>query len=460
MGWDMTPDTPPPPPEIEAPDLEALSDPDAWRERIVSLWQWLEGEAFSIEFGVQAAAIIAALLIGFALRRPVAAFVARVFSLGALEKYKTRAIRFFVPVIGPALAWLLLSAILLTLQQTGSEFFWVRLGANLMGAWAIIRLLTTFIGEPFWSRTAAVIGWTLAALNILGWLVPISGFMDSMAIGFGGGRVSVLSAIRAAVLLIILYWLASRAAKLLGARIDTLPSLTPSARLLIGKSVQFLLLATAVTLAISSLGIPLGALAIFSGAVGLGIGFGLQKIFSNLVSGVILLLDQSIKPGDVLTVDETYGRVNSLGMRFASVITRDGMEHLIPNEEFITSKVVNWSFSDHAVRIKKAVGVDYSTDVPKAMELVVEAAQTVPRVLPSPATKCLLRGFGDNSIDLEVRFWIADPGNGVNNVASEVLVAIWTAFKENGVEFPFPQRDIHFKGGSPIDVRVVKDDAD
>ena len=419
MGWDMTPDTPPPPPEIEAPDLEALSDPDAWRERIVSLWQWLEGEAFSIEFGVQAAAIIAALLIGFALRRPVAAFVARVFSLGALEKYKTRAIRFFVPVIGPALAWLLLSAILLTLQQTGNESFWVRLGANLMGAWAIIRLLTTFIGEPFWSRTAAVIGWTLAALNILGWLVPISGFMDSMAIGFGGGRVSVLSAIRAAVLL-----------------------------------------ATAVTLAISSLGIPLGALAIFSGAVGLGIGFGLQKIFSNLVSGVILLLDQSIKPGDVLTVDETYGRVNSLGMRFASVITRDGMEHLIPNEEFITSKVVNWSFSDHAVRIKKAVGVDYSTDVPKAMELVVEAAQTVPRVLPSPATKCLLRGFGDNSIDLEVRFWIADPGNGVNNVASEVLVAIWTAFKENGVEFPFPQRDIHFKGGSPIDVRVVKDDAD
>ena len=236
MGWDMTPDTPPPPPEIEAPDLEALSDPDAWRERIVSLWQWLEGEAFSIEFGVQAAAIIAALLIGFALRRPVAAFVARVFSLGALEKYKTRAIRFFVPVIGPALAWLLLSAILLTLQQTGNESFWVRLGANLMGAWAIIRLLTTFIGEPFWSRTAAVIGWTLAALNILGWLVPISGFMDSMAIGFGGGRVSVLSAIRAAVLLIILYWLASRAAKLLGARIDTLPSLTPSARLLIGKS--------------------------------------------------------------------------------------------------------------------------------------------------------------------------------------------------------------------------------
>lgn len=451
----MTPQ--PAPPEFEAPDLETLSDPQAWRERVDTAWSWLQSEAFSVAFGIQAGAVLIAVIIGFALRRPASAFVARVFSLPAIEKFKARAIRFVAPVIGPAVAWALLSGVLFTLQQLEMEYFWVRLGANLLGAWAVIRLLTSFIGEPFWQKTAAAIGWTLAALNIIGWLGPIADFLDSMAIGFGGGRVSILTGIRAAILLIVLYWLASRLAKLLGSRIDTLPSLTPSARLLIGKTVQFILLATAVTLAISSLGIPLGALAIFSGAVGLGIGFGLQKIFSNLVSGVILLLDRSIKPGDVITVDDTYGRVASLGMRFASVITRDGMEHLIPNEEFITSKVINWSFSDHAVRIKKSIGVDYSTDVPKAMDLVVEAANTVPRVLPSPATKCLLRGFGDNSIDLEVRFWIADPGNGVNNVASEVLVAIWKSFQENGVQFPFPQRDIHFKGGSPVEVRVVRD---
>lgn len=446
-----------PPADVVTPDLEELADASFWQERLGEFWAWFQSAIVSVDFGVQIVALVIAAFLAFSLRKPVARLLERIFSFGILKKIRGDAVRFLTPVLGPALAWVFLSAVLFTLQQLEMDFFWVRLGANLVGAWAIIRSISGFISEPFWSRTIAITGWAIAAMNILGWLEPTTHFLSSLGMSVGGGRVSVMSAIQALVLLIVLYWLASRAAAILSARINKLPSLNPSARLLIGKSVQVTLLASAVLLALSSLGIPLGALAIFSGAVGLGIGFGLQKIFSNLVSGVILLLDRSIKPGDVITLEETYGRVNSLGMRFASVITRDGMEHLIPNEEFITTKVINWSFSDHAVRIKRPIGVDYSTDVPRAIELAVEACGTVPRVLSSPAPKCLLRGFGDNSIDLEIRFWIADPGQGVNNVSSEVLLAIWKAFEENKVAFPFPQRDIHFKGGTPIDVRIAKD---
>lgn len=442
---------------IETPDLEQLADPEIWRGRLETLWEWLRSEMVSVEFGVQAGAIVIGIFLAFAVRKPVANLLQRLFSLGFLQRIRADAVRFLTPVLGPALSWVFLSAVLFSLQQFDMEFFWVRLAANLVGAWAVIRAITGFIAEPFWSRTAAIMSWAIAAMNILGWLDPTTGFLDSLGVSVGGGRVSVMSAIQALVLLVVLYWVASRIAAVLSARINKLPSLNPSARLLIGKSVQVTLLATAILLALSSLGIPLGALAIFSGAVGLGIGFGLQKIFSNLVSGVILLLDRSIKPGDVITLEDTYGRVNSLGMRFASVITRDGMEHLIPNEEFITTKVINWSFSDHAVRIKRMIGVDYTTDVPTAMEFAIEASKTVPRVLNSPAPKCLLRGFGDNSIDLEIRFWIADPGQGVNNVSSEVLLAIWKAFTANGVNFPFPQRDIHFRGGEPVSVRIRKD---
>ena len=447
--------TTPPDPIIEAPDLEALGDIDAWKSRAIDAWDWLKTQALSADFAFQVGAIVIASILAFALRKQIAKVLDRIFDIQLLQRFKSNAVRILTPVIGPALAYVFLSTVLYIFTQAEIDYFWVRLGANLVGAWAIVRLATSLITEPFWARTAAMVGWTVAAMNILGWLTPTMGFLESMGGPIGGGRVSVLSAIQAVILLIVLYWLASRAAAILASRINTLPSLNPSARLLIGKSVQVMLLATASLLAISTLGIELGALAIFSGAIGLGIGFGLQKIFSNLVSGVILLLDRSIKPGDVITLDETYGRVNSLGMRFASVITRDGMEHLIPNEEFITTKVINWSFSDHAVRIKRAVGVAYDTDIPRAMDLIVEAAETVPRVLGSPKVKCLLRGFGDNSIDLEVRFWIADPGQGVNNVASEVLVAIWQSFKDNNVEFPFPQRDVHLRGSEPIDVRMV-----
>lgn len=155
-----------------------------------------------------------------------------------------------------------------------------------------------------------------------------------------------------------------------------------------------------------------------------------------------MLLDRSIKLGDVIEAGNTYGRVHTMGARYASVITRDSMEYLIPNEDLITHQVINWSYSSKDVRLRIPIGVAYDSDIPETISLIQATVAEVPRVLPNPAPKCLMRGFGDSAIDLELRFWIADPEKGCRNVSSEVLVKLWQAFKDAGVGIPFPQRDV------------------
>ncbi|MGY6661444.1 MAG: mechanosensitive ion channel family protein [Glycocaulis sp.] len=408
------------------------------------------------EIGLQAVVILVAFGVSWLLRAPVRTALERAFGWQFMSRVNSTTRDLVLSLILPVIAFVVLTLTRIGFDQAGLGSFAINLAASLTGAWVLIRILTAFIAEPFWSRTAATLIWFVAALNIVGLLAPLLGLLASVGFDVGDSRISLLTVVRAAILLVVLYWVASRISKLLAARVEQVPTLTPSARLLITKSVQIALLVVVVAAALSIAGVDLSALAIFSGAVGLGIGFGLQKIFSNLISGLILLMDRSVKPGDVITLDETYGKVNALGMRFASVVTRDGLEHLIPNEEFITTKVINWSFSDEAVRIKRPVGVAYGTDVPHAMQVIVNAANSVERVLNKPETRCLLRGFGDNSIDLEVRFWIADPQQGVNNVSSEVLLAIWKAFQAEGIQFPFPQRDVHLDARGPVRVQIEK----
>ncbi|MCZ6859495.1 MAG: mechanosensitive ion channel, partial [Alphaproteobacteria bacterium] len=216
----------------------------------------------------------------------------------------------------------------------------------------------------------------------------------------------------------------------------------------------------AVFAALNSIGIDLTALAVFSGAVGLGIGFGLQKVISNLISGVILLMDKSVKPGDVIAIGDTFGWINTLSARYVSVITRDGIEHLIPNEELISQRVENWSYSNTLVRFRMPIGISYDSDVVNAMALTVEAAKMVERVRDDPAPVCRLMNFGDNAIELELRIWISDPQAGVANVRSEVLLNIWTMFNENGIEFPYTQRDLHIKSSVPLRVAVIAPETD
>ena len=221
------------------------------------------------------------------------------------------------------------------------------------------------------------------------------------------------------------------------------------------KLLKLVLLSVAVLFALSTIGVDLTALAVFGGAVGVGIGLGLQRIVANLISGVILLLDRSIKPGDVIAIGETFGWIQSLGARYTAVRTRDGTEFLIPNEDLITTQVENWSHSDVKLRLKIPVGIAYSCDPHFAIKLCNEAAAKCARVLDNPGPNTLLRGFGDNSVDLEIRFWINDPQNGRGNITSEILLNVWDAFKEHDIEIPFPQRDLHLRSGdAPIKIEM------
>ncbi len=194
--------------------------------------------------------------------------------------------------------------------------------------------------------------------------------------------------------------------------------------------------------ALATTGIDLTALAVFTGAVGVGVGFGLQRTVSNLFAGIVLLLDKSIKPGDILEVGGTFGWVASLGARYVEVETRDGTQFLIPNEDIITNRVFNWTHQNDNVRLKIRVRVAYDTDFRKALALMREAAARPARVLVTPAPNPLVIGFGENGLDLELRFWVADVRNGIHNIASEVFLEILELFRENGIKIPLPQLDL------------------
>lgn len=196
---------------------------------------------------------------------------------------------------------------------------------------------------------------------------------------------------------------------------------------------------------IDAIGFDLSTLAFFSGAAGLAIGFGLQKTFGNLIAGLILLMDKSVKPGDVIVVGEHFGVISKIGVRAVSVITRDGKEHLIPNELLMTEPVENWSYSSRNVRIQIPVGVSYSSDLDLVEKLLLDSIEACGRVLKRPKATVWLKEFGDSSVNFEIQAWISDPEGGVGNVRSEVLKMVWRKFKENGIEIPFPQRDVHVK---------------
>ena len=312
-------------------------------------------------------------------------------------------------------------------------------------AWFIIRLGSSFIENPLISKAVATIIWVIAALNILGFLSPVVDYLDQTKFELGQATLSLYDIVSSIFSIAIFLWIAFFLIKLVDNILKNSSNISLSARALLSKTFKFALVAAAFLFGLSTVGIDLTAFAVLGGAIGVGIGFGLQKIFSNLISGFILLLDKSIKPGDTINVAGQYGRVETLSARYVSVITRDGIEHLVPNEEMIINRVENWSYSHDNLRLKIPVGVHYKSDVNKAIELCLEAAADAKRVMTLPKSVCLLKGFGDSSVDLEIRLWIRDPMSGCSNVKSEVLLGVWNRFHEHGIEIPYPQRDLHLR---------------
>ncbi|MDH3759049.1 MAG: mechanosensitive ion channel, partial [Gammaproteobacteria bacterium] len=321
----------------------------------------------------------------------------------------------------------------------------------LAGAWLLISVVSHAIRSRFVGRIFTVIVWVFVAASILGIVDDVAAILDGVGFTVGAVRISVLSVLQMLVFVGGLLWIAVHAGDFFDRRVQKVEELTPSLRVLLGKIIRIALVVLAVMVAMQALSIDLTALTVLSGAVGVGIGFGLQKVVSNFISGMIILLDQSIKPGDTITLGETFGWIRELRARFVSVVTRDGREYLIPNEDFITTQVINWSFSDKYVRLDVPFGVSYDADPHQVIDIAIEAAASVDRVVATYRRPvCWMTEFGDSSINFLLRFWIEDPQRGLTNIRGKVMLALWDAFKESGIKIPFPHREVIMK--TPVTV--------
>jgi len=314
--------------------------------------------------------------------------------------------------------------------------------AQLAQAWLIIAIVTRLINNGFLRSMVRYAGWTWVTFSILGITEDIQSLLDSAALSMGETRISVWVVLQAIFVIGVLFAMARFVSTTTSSRIKQNKEISPSMQVLAVKFLQVILYGMAFFVGLRAVGVDLTGLAVLSGAIGVGLGFGLAKVVSNLVSGVIILLDKSIKPGDVISLGETFGWINSLGARYVSVVTRDGKEYLIPNEDLITGQVVNWSHSNDFVRLDIYFGTAYGCDPHDVRRIAVEAARSVDRVLSFKAPVCHIVGFGDSSVDYILRFWISDPTGGLTNIRGNVYLALWDAFQENSISIPFPQREV------------------
>ena len=323
-----------------------------------------------------------------------------------------------------------------------SRSYLIGLAATLAIVWVGVAFAARLVRNRFLRRVLTWSLWIYATLYLLNVSDDVAAFLDGIAFQLGEMRVSILTLITAVVVIGLLVTLARVASQATVSTIRRNEDISPSMQVLAVKAVQLLMYGIAFYMGVKAVGIDLTGLAVLSGAIGVGLGFGLQKVVSNLVSGVIILLDKSIKPGDVISLGETFGWIQTLGARYASVVTRDGKEYLIPNEDLITGQVVNWSHSNDFVRLDINFGAAYGDDPHVVRKLAIEAAASVDRVLGFKAPVCHIVGFGDSSVDYILRFWIKDRTGGLTNIRGNVFLTLWDSFKENNISIPFPQREV------------------
>ncbi len=348
-----------------------------------------------------------------------------------------------------------IARIIMLISTWPSRSYLLDLSAKLAFAWLVVRLVTSVIRNTFVVRLVALSAWCVAALSIVGQLGPVTDMLDSVAIDLGGLRLTPLLLIKLAVLMAAALWLSNIASNFAEGRITQSRDLTPSIQVLLVKIVRLGLMALAIVIVLSAVGINLSALALFSSAIGVGIGFGLQKIVANFISGVILLADKSVKPGDLVSVGDSFGRVSAMNTRYISVAAGDGREILIPNEDLITQKVVNWTYTDKNTLVKVIFATNYDADPRLVCKLAVGIATATPRVTRLLPPTCLLTEFTEAGMKFSLSFWIADPDAGMDNVRSDVMLSLWEAFKQEGIRVPYPVREIRIRGGAlPVDTTV------
>jgi small-conductance mechanosensitive channel len=421
-------------------------------DQIEQLLRWLFGDALSWANIVQVPALLLTGAVAWVLSHPVRAHVVAWIDhhpdhhrLDWLVSQRPMGTKRLVPLITP-MVWAIGLWISVSVAAYGNWPHEVaQIALDLLLAWLVIRLTVELVPNPVLARLIAVLAWSVAALNITHLLGPTLQLLDGAAVTVGGLRISLLTVTKGVLSLTVLLWAATLASTLFERRITRVVQITPRARVLLGKLLKTTLVSLAILLSLTSIGVDLSTFALFTGALGVGIGLGLQRTVSNLFSGIVLLLDKSIKPGDIIEVGGTYGWVSALGARYVAVETRDGTEFLIPNEDIITHQVINWSHNDEHVRLKVQVRVPHDSDLDQVIALMREAVTRPRRILSSPQPNVLILSFGETAIELEVRFWIADAQNGVHNVKSEVLYEVWKLFRQEGIQIPYPKRDLYLR---------------
>jgi small-conductance mechanosensitive channel len=329
--------------------------------------------------------------------------------------------------------------------------------ARLIGAYVVVRVAVLLFAASLgnkswmqhWENRLTLLIWLAIAAEYLGWLDPIISTLDSFGVAAGKSRITLWSILKLLFTLTLFVLVAAWISRWVERRLKRLNTLAPSTRIGIAKFANAFLIALSILMGLNAAGVDLTALTVLTGAVGLGLGFGLQSIAANFVSGFVLLMDRSIKPGDVISLSgqsgtstENFGWVQELRGRYVVVRDRDGVEMLVPNQQLISNAVINWSYTDPRIRLKLPIRVSYADDPELALQILVTACKGQARVLHEPAPVSRLMHFSDSGIELELRFWISDPQEGVNNVRSEVNRAIWRLFKEHKITIPVAQHEV------------------
>lgn len=370
-----------------------------------------------------------------------------------VEGMRRTAVRSGALALVPLLLWLWLLAAGAILRNHGSDTGLLRPAMILAGALALIRMGVFVLRHSFspggplktWEGALTVTIWTLVALHILDWQPWVVQVLDDYAVSFGSVRVSLLNVVSftlsIAVMLLLALWLAN----VIRGRVTQSRALDDSMKIALSKLVKFVLLTLAVLVAMVAAGIDITAFAVFGGALGVGIGLGLQRVVSNFVSGFILAFEGSIRQGDVISYGDNYGTVKALHTRHIVIHTRDGLDILVPNESLLTSDITNWSYAgDRNVRLRLPVQIGYRDDPERALARLERLARESSPVLQDPRPQAFLLGFGDNGVNLELCVWIDDPDRRAE-VRSELYRKIWSDFRAAGISFPFPQRDVYVK---------------
>lgn len=408
------------------------------------LTDWFLANVWTANFGVQLIVMTTAFMMAFILKNIVKPRLNDLINKLNIPFRITEILYNLVKLTFPFLAMLFIF-IGAKIVGPGGLGFSINLSmatVQLLLAWIFIRLVAQLIEHRFARNVIAFSVLGLVALSIFGILDQTMTTLDAVGFNIGDFRLSALSVTKGIFGIFILMYGALFFSNILDRRLSSVRSLTPSSRVLISKISRVGLVVTALLIGVTSAGIDLSLFAVFSGAVGLGVGFGLQKVISNLFSGMLLLLDQSIKPGDIIEMDGTFGWVNHMGARYTELVTRDNKSYLVPNEEFITQQVINWSHGNTLVRVETTFGVHYNSNPHEIKKLAIEAATKPDRVVDSPAPVCHLVEFGDSSLNFVLRYWIKDAEKGLTNTRGDVMLALWDTFKEHNIDIPYPHREV------------------